>query len=79
MKIISLEEAKSRLDHYGRLCRKEPVIVTVNGTPAFPLVPLDEDDDLIDELLAHNPAFRKLLQARLREHAVSAKDAAKRL
>ena len=79
MKVIPLSEAKARLSHYGRLCQKEPVIVTVNGTPTFQLVPLDEADDLIDQLLEHNPAFRETLQARLREATVSAKEAAKRL
>jgi prevent-host-death family protein len=79
MKVIPLSEAKARLSHYARLCRKEPVIVTVNGIPTFQLVPLGEDDDLIDQLLEHNPAFREMLQARLREPTVSAAEAAKRL
>jgi prevent-host-death family protein len=79
MKVIPLSEAKARLSHYARVCRKEPVIVTVNGAPMFQLVALDEEDDLIDQLLEHNPAFRKLLQARLREPTVSVKEAAKRL
>jgi hypothetical protein len=43
------------------------------------LAPLEEDDDLIDELLKHNPNFRGLLAARLRERTVSAKEAARRL
>lgn len=79
MKVIPLSEAKARLSHYARLCRKEPVIVTVNGVPAFELVPLDEEDDLIDQLLEHNPAFEELLKARLRERSLSAKEAARRL
>jgi prevent-host-death family protein len=79
MKVIPLSEAKARLSHYARMCRKEPVIVTVNGLPTFQLVPLDEGDDLIDQLLEHNPAFRKLLEARLREPSMSAAQAAKRL
>jgi prevent-host-death family protein len=79
MKVIPLSEAKARLSHYGRLCQKEPIVVTVNGVPAFQLVPLDGDEDLIDQLLEHNPSFRELLESRLREPSVSAKDAAKRL
>lgn len=79
MKVIPLSKAKVRLSHYGRVCRKEPVIVTVNGIPTFQLVPLGEDDDLIDQLLEHNPAFRQLLRARLMEPTVSAAEAAKRL
>jgi prevent-host-death family protein len=79
MKIIPLSEAKARLSHYGRLCQNQPVIVTVNGLPAFQLVPLTEDDDLIDQLLEHNPRFRDLLKMRLREQSISSKEALRRL
>jgi prevent-host-death family protein len=79
MKIIPLSEAKAHLSHYGRLCHEEPVIVTVHGAPAFQLVPLGEDDDLIDRLLEHNPAFRRTLERRLKERTVSLKEAARRL
>jgi prevent-host-death family protein len=79
MKVIPLSEAKARLSQYGRLCHKEPVVVTVNGTPSFQLVPLEEGDDLIDRLIEHHPAFRRTLEARLREPALSAKQALKRL
>ena len=51
MKVIPLSEAKANLSLYGRTCHDEPVIVTVNGVPSFQLVPLSEDDDLIDSLL----------------------------
>jgi prevent-host-death family protein len=44
MKVIPLSEAKAHLSEYGRLCHREPVIVTVHGQPAFQLVPLEEDD-----------------------------------
>jgi len=79
MKVIPLSEAKARLSHYGHLCHKEPVIVTVNGVPAFQLVPLDEEDDLIDQLLEHNPRFREFLEGRLREPSMSIKEATRRL
>jgi hypothetical protein len=58
---------------------RRPEIVTVNGVPSFQLVPLSEDDDLIDSLLEHNPAFRETLRARLSERTISAKDARRRL
>jgi prevent-host-death family protein len=76
---VPLSEAKAHLSQYGRLCHKEPVIVTVNGTPSFQLVPLEEEDDQIDRLLEHHPSFRRTLADRLRETSVSAKEALKRL
>lgn len=79
MKVIPLSEAKANLSRYGRLCRDEPVIVTVNGVPSFQIVPLEEDDDLIDRLLEHHPSFRKALEARLRERSMMAREALKRL
>ena len=79
MKVIPLSEAKANLSQYGRRCHDEPIIVTVNGVPLFQLVPLSEDDDLIDRLLEHNPAFCETLRARLDEKTISAKDARRRL
>jgi prevent-host-death family protein len=79
MKVVPLSEAKAKLSEYARLCHKEPVVVTVNGSPSFQLAPLEEDDDLIDRLLAYNPGFRKMLRARLREKDVSVKAAQRKL
>ena len=79
MKIIPLSEAKAHLSRYGHLCHDEPVIVTVNGVPSFQLVPLEKDDDLIEQLLEHNPKFRHLLQTRLRERSISTQEALRRL
>jgi prevent-host-death family protein len=79
MKIVPLSEAKARLSHYGKACNQEPIVVTVNGKPAFQLVPLGEEDDLIDRLIADHPGFRTDLQKRLREPSVSADAALRRL
>jgi prevent-host-death family protein len=79
MKVVPLSEAKAKLSRYGRLCRDEPVVVTVNGKPSFQLVPLDEKDDLIDRLLEEHPGFRALLKRRLREQIVSVTTADRRL
>ncbi len=79
MKIIPLNEAKSKLSRYARLCHREPVIVTVNGIPSFQMVPLEEDDDLIDRILEFNPRFREMLELRLKERSVPAKQALRRL
>ena len=79
MKVIPLSEAKAKLSRYARLCHEEPVIVTINGVPAFQFVPIEEDDDLIDRLLEHHPGFRKDMQKRLKERTLSVKEAARRL
>jgi prevent-host-death family protein len=79
MKIIPLSEAKANLSRYAEECHDEPVIVTINGVPAFQLVPLDEDGDLVDQLIEHHPAFARLLRKRLKQKALSAKEAARRL
>ena len=79
MKVVPLTEAKAKLSRYGQLCHDEPVVVTVNGKPSFQLVPLEEDDDLIDRLIEHHPGFRKLLERRLRERSVSEDTASRRL
>ncbi len=79
MKVVPLSEAKANLSRYARLCRDEPVIVTVNGKPAFQIAPLTEQDDLVDSLLKHNPKFRETLEKRLREKTVPASDARRRL
>ena len=79
MKVIPLSEAKAKLSRYGALCQDEPVIVTVNGVPSFQLAPLQDDDDLIDRLLADNPEFAQVLERRSRERSIAVKDARKRL
>jgi prevent-host-death family protein len=79
MKVIPLSEAKTRLSHYARLCRKEPIVVTVNGVPAFQLTPVSDEDDLMDQLLEHNAEFRRMLAKRLKEATIPIEEAAKRL
>jgi prevent-host-death family protein len=79
MKVIPLSEAKARLSHYSRLCHREPVVVTVKGVPAFQMVPLEADDDLIDRLLEHNPRFRERLQKSLSSPSLSSAEALQRL
>jgi len=79
MKVVPLSEAKAKLSRYGQLCHDEPVVVTVNGRPSFQLVPLEEEDDLIDRLIENHPEFAKLLQRRLSERTVSVEAASRRL
>ena len=79
MKVIPLSEAKANLSRYGNLCHDEPIVVTVNGVPSFQLVPVQEDDAIVDRLIEHNPKFRELLRKRLDERGVSVKAALRRL
>ena len=79
MKVIPLSEAKTHLSHYGRLCHNEPIVVTLNGVPLFQLVPLEENDDLIDRLLEYHPKFRQDLRQRLSEASITAEEARKRI
>jgi prevent-host-death family protein len=79
MKVVPLSEAKAQLSRYGQLCHDEPVVVTVNGRPSFQLVPLGEDDDLIDRLIEDHPGFSGLLERRLQERTVSVDAARQRL
>lgn len=77
--IIPLSEAKANLSRYGHLCHDEPVVVTVNGVPAFQLVPVQGDEDIVDRLIEHNSKFRELLKDRQGESEVSVKSAMRRL
>ncbi len=79
MKVIPLSKAKAKLSYYSRLCQREPVIVTVKGIPAFQMVPLNEKDDLINQLLQNHPDFRGYLHQCLDARTVSAKEALGRL
>ena len=38
VKVIPLSETAAHLSRYARVCHDEPVVVTVNGVPAFQLV-----------------------------------------
>ena len=79
MKVIPLIEAKAKLSRYAQLCHDEPVVVTVNGRPSFQLVPLKEDDDLIDRLIEDHPGFGKFLEQRLSKRSGSVHAAARGL
>jgi hypothetical protein len=78
-KVVPLSEAKAKLSGYGQICHYEPVVVTVVGWPSFQLVPLEEEDDLIDRLIEEHPEFAKLLQRRQSERAISVEAASRRL
>jgi len=68
MKLIDLNEAKANLERYARECQVSPVVVTLDGKPAFEMLPVrSEDADFMDRLIEENDAFRELLEQRRRE------------
>ena len=84
MKVIDLNEAKTNLERYARECQVSPVVVTVDGKPAFEMLPVrTEDADFIDRLIEENEAFRQLLEQRRREsdagHVSSLEEVRRRL
>lgn len=65
MKMIDLGEAKSHLEEYAQECHSSPIVVTINGKPAFEMLPIRADDpSFIDRLLTSNEAFRQLAEKR---------------
>ncbi|MBC7816733.1 MAG: hypothetical protein IAG10_07590 [Planctomycetaceae bacterium] len=85
MKVIDLLEAKNHLEQYAEECRETTVVVTIDGHPAFELTPLevDEDDDLVNHLIQHNPEFQAFLARQAEENKkskpISLEEARKRL
>jgi hypothetical protein len=68
MKVIDVNEAKAHLEDYARECQSSPVVVTIQGTPTFEMLPIRADDaEFIDTLLQTNPAFRELMEERFAE------------
>lgn len=54
-------------------------MVTVNGVPSFQLAPIEDDENLVDRLIEHDPKFRELIEKRLVEPTVTVKAALRRL
>lgn len=66
MKVIDLAEAKDNLERYAIECRESPVVVSINGQPAFEISPLycDDDGEFLNRLLQQSREFQELLQLR---------------
>jgi len=71
MKTIPLNEAQMHLDRYGRLYRKEQIVVTVKGKPSFKLVPCASDETFISDLIESNAEFGALLKRRRKDKVLS--------
>lgn len=66
MKVIDLAEAKDNLEQYARECCEAPVVVSINGQPAFEIAPLfcDGDEEFLNRLLQRSSEFRELVKQR---------------
>ena len=66
MKVIDLAEAKDNLEKYGRECHDTPIVVVVNGKPAFEISPLfgNDDEDFLGRLMELSHEFQELIQQR---------------
>jgi hypothetical protein len=68
MKVIDLKEAQTNLERYARECQSSPVVVTVDGKPAFEMLPVRTDDaEFVERLMEENDSFRKLVEERRSE------------
>ncbi len=63
MNITSIAKVKARLSAYIKESEEGPVIITRNGRPVAALVPVLEDEDLEQLILAYTPKFRQLIEA----------------
>lgn len=62
-KVIPLSDLQADPEGVLRRCYNsgEPLIVELPDRGLISIRPVDEDDDLVNELIEHNPAFRQLL------------------
>lgn len=67
IKVIPLSDL--RADPEGLLSRcydsGEPLVVELPNRRLVSIRPIDEEDDLVDDLIAHNPEFREMLSRSL--------------
>lgn len=59
MKIIPLHEAAANLQKYGKMCQRDPILVTVKGLPLFKIVAYKVGEDLVvDQLIQSKTDYR---------------------
>ena len=79
MQQITLTEAAANLQEYGRMCHHERIVVVSEGQPAFQLVPVDDDDNFMNDLIQNNAEFRGAMLNRKSGKTMSAQEALRRL
>jgi hypothetical protein len=62
-KVIPLRDLQSDTEGYLQRCLEtgESLIIQLPDSRFVAIQPLDDDDDLVNELIEHNEAFRSLL------------------
>jgi hypothetical protein len=62
-KVISLSDLRADLEGILRDCDAsgQPLVVELPDQGLVAIRPVDQDDDLVDPLIEHNPAFREML------------------
>ncbi len=61
MRIASVADVKAQFSAYLKECQRGPVVVTRNGQPIAALVPILDEDELEDLVLAYSPRLRAIL------------------
>ena len=62
-KVIRIEELEANLRGSLQKCYEssEPLFIELPDHGVVAIQPVDEDDDLVNDLIAHNEAFRAML------------------
>jgi hypothetical protein len=62
-RVIPLRELQTDTEGYLRRCLEsgQSLVVQLPDSGLVAIQPLESDDDLVNELIEHNPAFRALL------------------
>jgi hypothetical protein len=62
-KVIPLSDLQADPEGVLRRCYDsgQPLVVELPDRGLISIRPVEEDDDLVNQLIEHNPAFRKLL------------------
>lgn len=62
-KLIQLRELKLDVEGYLQNCSQsgQPLLVELPDKRLLAIQPVEQDDDLVNELIANNPAFRAML------------------
>ena len=69
MRTLKMESMEPGLQRKIRRAKKEPLILTDRGSPVLVVRDL-LDDDVVDDLIAESPEFRKTIQLARKQKAL---------